>query len=306
MRVYSQLLSEAMNTHEDTLFTFDYEFPEVYKPVFERKFLLRFGYRNIGYDSYQMFKQMLESRLSELMPRYLKLYESENIEFNPFVNTRNKASGFNRINSRGKSYATANNKNHSYNNSSGSRSVVGRTGRASGSNENSLTSGNSVNSRRGIADRGATTLNTFTDTPQTPVQAQAGDGAGDGTEAESAKYFNDGYVTTANRDKQRETNINSSSDNGWNNQAAERGITAYDNEGSSSNGIDESKQLGGGVAYSDNEAVNAGQSSHFTDTENEGLNGVLMSDALIVWRRTFLNIDAMLLDELEPLFMGIF
>ncbi|MED6154393.1 hypothetical protein PIB30_111983, partial [Stylosanthes scabra] len=88
--------------------------------------------------------------------------------------------------------------------------------------------------------------------------------------------------------------------------AAERGITAYDNEGSSSNGIDESKQLGGGVAYSDRESVNAGQTSHLTDTENEGLNGVLMSDALIAWRRTFLNIDAMLLDELEPLFMGIF
>lgn len=310
-RIYSQLLSMAMDSHDDTLFTFDYSMPEEYRPIFEHKFLLRFGYRNINFDSYQMFKRMLESRLIEIMPRYLKLYESENVKFNPFVNTRNKANSFQRDKGRGKSYETANNKNHAYNSNSGSGSSVSRGGTTSGDNENTLSTNQSVNKRRGINDKGYSKLNLFSDTPQTQVQTQgeAGGGASDSgsnSAGASDKYFNEGYITTATRDRESATEINSGSDNGWSNNAQEHSRESYERTGGSENTLQQSKGLSGGVSYGDRELVNAEQRTRINDVESEGLNGVLMSDALIEWRKTFINIDKMLLDECEDLFMGIF
>lgn len=302
-RIYSQLLSMSMDSHGDTLFTFDYSMPEEYRPIFEHKFLLRFGYRNINFESYQMFKRMLESRLIEIMPRYLKLYESENVKFNPFVNTRNKTNAFQRDKGRTKNYETANNKSHNYNSNSGSSAGISRGGTTSGDTESSLTTNNAVNKQRGINDRGSSKLNLFADTPQTQAQTQAqtegSSGAGD-------KYFNDGYITTATRDRESATEINSGSSNAWSNQAGEQSRESYETSGSTENVISQNKALAGGVSYGDREAVAAEQRTRINDVESEGLNGVLMSEALNEWRKTFINIDKMLLDECEDLFMGIF
>lgn len=306
-RIYSQLLSMAMDSHNDTLFTFDYSMPEEYRPIFEHKFLLRFGYRNINFDSYQMFKRMLESRLIEIMPRYLKLYESENVKFNPFVNTRNKTNAFQRDKGRTKNYETANNKSHNYNSNSGSTSGVSRGGTTSGDTESSLTTNNAVNKQRGINDRGSSKLNLFADTPQTQAQTEgsSGGGSSDGNGA-GDKYFNDGYITTATRDRESATEINSGSSNAWSNQAGEQSRESYETSGSTENVISQNKALAGGVSYGDREAVAAEQRTRINDVESEGLNGVLMSEALNEWRKTFINIDQMLLDECEDLFMGIF
>lgn len=310
-RIYSQLLSMAMDSHEDTLFTFDYSMPEEYKDIFEHKFLLRFGYRNINFDSYQMFKRMLESRLIEIMPRYLKLYESENVKFNPFVNTSNKTNAFQRDKGRTKNYETANSKNHNYNSNSGSSSSASSGGTSSGDSESTLTTNNAVNKQRGISDRGNSKLNLFSDTPQSRKQAptEGGDGDGGGSSdggGDSATYFNDGYITTATSDRESATEINSGSSNAWSNQANEHSRESYETNGNKEDAITQSKGLAGGVSYGDREAVAAEQRTRFNDVESEGLNGVLMSDALLEWRKTFINIDQMLLDECEDLFMGVF
>lgn len=304
-RIYSQLLSMAMDSHEDKLFTFDYSMPEVYRPIFEYRFLLRFGYRNINFDSYQMFKRMLESRLIEIMPRYLKLYESENVKFNPFINTRNKTNAFQREKGRSKNYETANNKSHNYNSNSDSSSSASIAGASSGDTESNLTTNNSVNKQRGINDSGSSKLNLFVDNPQSQVQKQGDSSAGVG-DSGSDKYFNDGYITTSTSDKERATEINSGSSNAWSNQANEHSRESYENNGSKEDSIKESKGLAGGISYGDREAVAAEQRTRFNDVEIEGLNGVLMSDALLAWRKTFINIDQMLLDECENLFMGVF
>lgn len=311
MRIYSQLLSMAMDSHEDTLFTFDYSMPEEYRPIFEHKFLLRFGYRNIGFDSYQMFKRMLESKLIEVMPRYLKLYESENVPLNPFVNTRVKNNAFARNRGRTKNYATANSKDHRYSNNSGSNSTASETGAASGFNQNNISTNQSTNKQRGIRDSGNSKLNLFADTPQTQVQTQgkAGDGASasDGSDSNvSDKYFNDGYITTATRDRENSTEINSGSSDGYQVNGSETGQTAYEQGGSKSDTITQDRSVGGGQVYSDSEQVAANEGTQINDGFVEGISGVLLSDALVQWRKTFINIDEMLLDELDELFMGIY
>ena len=314
-RIYSELLSMAMDSHNDSLFTFYYDMPEEYKPIFEHKFLLRFGYRNIGYDSYQMFKRMLESRLLEIMPRYLKLYESENVIDNPFINTRIQSDTFSRNKGRRKLYETINNKSHHFGTTSGSNTLASRSGSASGSNSNHIETNNAVSKQRGISDSGTTKLNLFADTPQSTVQSQsqtqtqaqgvAGDGSGSGTSS-SANYFNDGYITTATKDRDTSTQINSGSENSWNQKSDETGISEYGVSGGSSNSVDQSQSKGGDVHYHDRENVSADQETTLGNGRQEGLSGVLVSDALLEWRKTFINIDFMLLDDLECLFMGVY
>lgn len=307
MRVYTMLLSTAMNTHNDTLFTFPYDMPEEYKPIFEHRFLLRFGYRNIGFDSYAMFKRMLELSLSELLPKYLKLYESENVCINPFVNTQIKNSNFTRNKGRRKDYETANSKNSNYNNSANTNVDVSTGGTTGGFNENTLSSRQTLDKQRGINDSGSTKLNLFADTPQTQAQTEGEAGGGSGSSTrESDKYFNDGFITTASKDSDSATAISSSSANGYAQDATERGNNTYTTQGSESSTVGQSKGVGGGQSYADREVVAANQQTQFGDSETVGLDGVLMSEALIEWRKTFINIDQMFFDDLDDLFIGVF
>lgn len=311
MRVYTMLLSQAMNAHNDTLFTFPYDMPEEYKPIFEHRFLLRFGYRNIGFDSYAMFKRMLELSISELLPKYLKLYESENLHINPFVNIKIKNSNFSRNKGRRKDYETANTKNHNYSNSANSNVDVSTGGTTSGFNENTLSSRQTLDKQRGINESGSSKLNLFADTPQTQAQTEGEAGGGDGSgsssgSAASDKYFNDGYITTASRDRESATGISANTQNGYAQDASERGNNAFSTQGTEASSVGQSKGVGGGQSYADREVVAANQTTQFADGETVGLDGVLMSEALTEWRKTFINIDKMFLDELDDLFIGVF
>lgn len=308
MRVYSQLLKDAINSHPDQpLFNFEYEMADEYKPIFERKFLLRYGYRNISYDSYQMFRHMLESKLIELMPKYLLLYQSVNVEFNPFINTQLDRADFRRVINRGKRIEINNSKNHGYNSNSNSNSFSSEGGTTSGYNENRLTSNNTIDKQRGISDSGNSAMQLNSDTPQTPISTQGAGGGGIGNDTgESAKYFNDGYITTAQQNKNSATNINAGSSNGWGNEAEERGQTAYGTNGEKGNTIAQGQSKNGGVSYSDHESVDGRQYSDKGMNNAVGLSGVLTSTAVMEWRKSFINVDKMLLDDLEPLFMGIY
>ena len=65
---------------------FDFEYPifdEAYKPVLEHKILDHYYTREIGLETYGLWKQKLRAKMREIMPYYNKLYESELIEFNP-------------------------------------------------------------------------------------------------------------------------------------------------------------------------------------------------------------------------------
>ena len=66
------------------IFDFDYPiFDENYKPVLERKILKHYYTREIGLETYGLWKLKLDAKLNEIMPYYNKLYDSELIEFNP-------------------------------------------------------------------------------------------------------------------------------------------------------------------------------------------------------------------------------
>lgn len=58
-------------------------FDEQYRSVLNRKILKHYYTREIGEETYGLWKFRLNTRMNEIMPYYNKLYESELISFNP-------------------------------------------------------------------------------------------------------------------------------------------------------------------------------------------------------------------------------
>lgn len=67
----------------DTWTTFD----PTYKTVLEKKIIRHFYTREIGFETVGLWKLKLNSTLSEIMPKYNKMYRIETINFNPLWDT---------------------------------------------------------------------------------------------------------------------------------------------------------------------------------------------------------------------------
>ncbi len=81
-------IAEIIEKARPKIFNFSYPiFDENYKAVIETKILKRFYTREIGLETYGLWKLKLDAKLNEIMPYYNKLYESELIEFNPIYAT---------------------------------------------------------------------------------------------------------------------------------------------------------------------------------------------------------------------------
>ena len=304
MRIYTQLLSECMNEYDSQLFDFDYGMTDYYKPFFELKFLLRFGYRNIGFESFPMFKQMLRSSLLELMPKYNKLYESENTPFNPFINHIIEGTDFTDNKGRSKDYATNNNKNIGYSDSSSGSMSNGAKGINGGDAQYDLQTSTGNTKDKRIEESGKGKINLFTDTPQS--RAKEAGAAIDGTEPEHARYFNDGYLTTKSYDKESATDMQSANQDRFQRTADEKTSQMYQNAQEFSNAITQNTGINRGQSYSDREQVASTRTTSKHQFSELSLKNVQTSDVIKNWRSTFINIDKMLLDELEELFIQVY
>ncbi len=132
---------------------FDFEFPifdESYRNVLETKILKHYYTREIGLETYGLWKLKLDTKLNEIMPFYNQLYKSALLEFNPlyevdYTKTGNRDSSETRDNTENSSenYNETTNTNNSYEDSE------------SHNEQGSLTKGTTQ-----------TTTNYYSDTPQ--------------------------------------------------------------------------------------------------------------------------------------------
>ena len=78
-------VNETIAKALDKIFDFDYPiFDESYREVLETKILKHYYTREIGLETYGLWKLKLDTRLNEIMPYYNQLYKSALLEFNPF------------------------------------------------------------------------------------------------------------------------------------------------------------------------------------------------------------------------------
>lgn len=81
-------VASVISTARPKIFSFSYPiFDANYKPTLETKIIKHFYTREIGYETYGLWKLKLETKMNEIMSYYNKLYESELIEFNPLYDT---------------------------------------------------------------------------------------------------------------------------------------------------------------------------------------------------------------------------
>lgn len=220
---------EIIDEARPKIFDFDYPiFDVAYKPVLEHKILDHFYTREIGFETYGLWKQKLRAKMREIMPYYNKLYNSELIEFNPLYSEDIRIDG--------------------------ERHNTGETG---GSDE-SRAGGSDTNTENRINN----TWDLFSDTPQGAINGILG------AEDEPSLGKN-GYLSSARH-------------------------TFGDTDGST-----------GTTTYGRTSTTDYGKTSKDDGSYWEtikGYRGFNPSKSLMEFRKTFLNIDMMIIRELEELF----
>lgn len=165
----------------DKIFDFDFPiFDESYRNVLETKILKHYYTREIGLETYGLWKLKLDTKLNEIMPFYNQLYKSALLEFNPlyevdYTKTGNRDSSGTRDNSESSSenYDESNEYSESHDESTNNE------------NAGTLTKGTTT-----------TTTNYYSDTPQGAITNVI-----DGTYLTNATYNvagNTGSDTTNN------------------------------------------------------------------------------------------------------------
>ena len=86
MGKYTLTIQEILS-YNVNLFDFDYSFyNESHKKGFEKKFVDRFLFDEIGAETVARFKHNLRTTLNEIMPYYTHLYETTIYDYNPILN----------------------------------------------------------------------------------------------------------------------------------------------------------------------------------------------------------------------------
>jgi hypothetical protein len=79
--------TEMIEQGRQKLFNFDYEiFDPNYKAVWETNFIRNFFFREIGFETEDLFQFQLETWLRINMPYFNKLFTSETLKFDPLMN----------------------------------------------------------------------------------------------------------------------------------------------------------------------------------------------------------------------------
>lgn len=255
----------------DSVFDFDFPmFDENYRKVLEKKILRHYYTREICEETVGLWKLRLCDRLNMIMPYYNQMYKSELLTFNPLYDVNLVKSN------TGKKDSEANNTVDSISvtqssNDSESENVITNAGNTKGNTTSEELSGQHDKSSR---------TDVYSDTPQGALT-----GLLDGD-----------YLTNARK-------IDDTKDNIVN-------AAGKTNVEQSTNNIENGKQKDSSKGNSSNTANSKGRNV-VSDTESyvetvAGKQGTgSFSKLLEEFRRTFLNIDAMVIEELSDLFFGL-
>lgn len=268
---------------------FNFDFPiydENYRLVLEKTILRHYYTREIGMETVGLWKLKLQDRLCIIMPYYNKLYESALLEFNPFHDVdltidHNKGNdGTSNSNSTGKRINSEDGRS-SFNTNDSNNSTISDDGESHETHNDSRT-GTDSNTRWDL----------YSDTPQGGIQGIAN--------AEDPSLANNGYLTNAR--KITDNGGDSDTSSGARNLTSEndRTIIATGNKNGSNNST---------LNQTINDTGTNATTIHNLETYIEHVKGkkgsLSYSKMLMDYRKSLINIDKMIIDELSDLFFGL-
>lgn len=268
---------------------FDFNFPifdETYRSVLETKILRHYYTREIGLETVGLWKLKLNTKLNEIMPYYNQLYKSELIEFNPLYDvdlTRER-----KVEGKGTKDTENTEKRNDSNNVENSQNTEIKNNENVNDNEsrNNKTNGTANGTQNQSNTENGTKM--YSDTPQGAI-----------TDLQAGKYLTNATIDSA-------TITFAGASNDTTEQTVDETVKNERNsEGSSSTSVE------GTTDTTFNSNMNGTSNTTLSNTEDYlervmGSNGgESFSKRIDDYRRTFINIDMMVINELEELFFGL-
>ena len=252
-------------------------FDENYREPLNQKIINHYYFREIGFETAELFKRYLNNTMNEIMPYYNQLFKSELLEFNPFYNVDKTVTSDKNNNSvsdfvgniSGKNTQTADTENTQTNN--------GKQQTTTAATSTGESVGNSTTTNKN--------KNVSSDTPQGFLSINS--------------IENETYASTAEMGNAESINNSKATSNN-----AENGITDQTT-------ADETKATGNSKsnATTETDTANKTTSNDFENYISHVIGkseGETYSEMLMKFRETFLNIDMMIIDELKTCFMMIY
>lgn len=252
-------------------------FDENYREPLNQKIINHYYFREIGFETAELFKRYLNNTMNEIMPYYNQLFKSELLEFNPFYNVDKTVTADKNNNSvsdfvgniSGKNTQTADTENTQTNN--------GKQQTTTAATSTGESVGNSTTTNKN--------KNVSSDTPQgfLSINSIEHETYASAAEMGNAESINNSKATSNN---------------------AENGITDQTT-------ADETKATGNSKsnATTETDTANKTTSNDFENYISHVIGkseGETYSEMLMKFRETFLNIDMMIIDELKTCFMMIY
>lgn len=293
-------IQEIINNTYNQIFSFDYPiFDSTYKPVLEKKIIKHFYTREIAFETYGRWKLALDAKMNEIMPYYNQLYNSELIEFNPLYDvdqyTDSKRTHDDEINETQNNIQTDTGTVTTDNDGTITTKQTGTIGDV-GTNS-SIDSGSDVATRRGgdVMDR----WDKYSDTPQGTVHYLNG--------VSTDALHTDGYLTDARHITENHSGAewSDTTEYGKHNNGTDNNTRTYNTTSPQEINTTQLETL-------NTKRKNDNKRKHEYDSIVDYSEHVLgkspgksYSRMLNEFRDTFLNIDMLIIDELEGLFMQI-
>lgn len=280
-------INSVLDKSWDKIFTTNWEiFDESYRKILCEKILRSYYTREICAETVGLWQLWLDSTLCEIMPMYNQLYKTTIYEFNPLYNTDMTTTFTKTV--TGNDSKTTTGENNKWNDVSNyNKNTKTDDYTVKDSSKTDSTSKGNTNSESSNNDTFAET-NKFNDTPQGGIK---------GIESEN-------YLTDIRMISRTDTTTNSSDENStsslngtYTNENLNKGTTV--NEGTNRSNT------------SERGTTNASETgtSETTETWTEKVMGKNNSEnygqLLVEFRKSIINIDKMIIDELKPLFMQL-
>lgn len=265
------LVEQTIQKAIPKVFNFDFPmFDESYRNVLCTKILKHYYTREICEETVGLWKLRLNTRLNEIMPYFNQLYKSELLEFNPFydVDITTKNDGNKTENTR----VTESDTEDRTGDGTSNRDVSD-----SSTTKNSASNAFTNNSNKTNKD---TQKDLYSDTPQ-----------GSLTNVDKEAYLTNARKITNDKS---ETDANTGSENSTDNTEYTDAFTENNTNSYSEN-----------TSRSKNGNTNLTSTDAYIQTVKGKNGGASYSKLLDEFRKTFINIDMQIIENLNDLFFGL-
>jgi len=308
-------VDDILTTAAPLVFDFDFPiFDEDYRLGLEKKILKHFYTREISEETVGLWKLRLNERMNLIMPLYNQMYESELIEFDPMQDTGLVTShtkdidGSTTNNSSSASNGGSKTEQQTIYNESVSNGLIENTISSKDTTEDTITAhykGDVIASdtkETGSSVTDKSTQDAYSDTPQGSLENMESleyltnariVSEGDAVESTGTNVYNASSDTdengTENVEGSESGRVSKTGDYDKDTSGGKNVVTSVTNTGSSN-------VTGGGTSNSIEEYI-----QHITGKRSLSS----FSKYLTEFRQTFLNIDSMVINELNDLFINL-